>query len=231
MWKKSLVLFLIIVSMSSYSQKGTTTFGLQYKPLIPINVLNIEDLVLNEDGFNVTVSPQLGHNIGAIVRWGITNTLAIETGLNYARRNFNLDAVLDDTLRGGVSFGIVTYEIPIQALFYVQLSKEWYMNVATGFSMNFRASDVGNFTDNREFSHFTFVKGLNLAYVANIGFEYRTKEKGTFYLGASLATPFRSLGLMNVYSESISNSRKIAGNLSGNYLSLDIRYFFNENKK
>ena len=221
----------IVCSFSSFSQKGVTTFGLQYKPLVPITVLNVENLVLNEEGFTVSISSLIGHNFGAVIRWGFTNTLALETGLNYSRRNFNLDAVLDDTLQGSTDFGIVTYEIPIQGLFYVRLSKTWYMNAATGFSMNFRASDVGKFTENRLFSHTAFVRGLNLAYVANLGFEYRSKKSGTFYLGASLSTPFRNLATVRIFSETINNPRKIEGDLEGNYLSVDLRYFFNENKK
>jgi len=224
-------LCLLIFCKVGSSQQGVTTFGLQYKPLVPITVLNVEDLVLNEEGYTVSISSLLGHNFGAVVRWGITNKLAIETGLNYSRRNYLLDAVLDDTLRGSTEFGIVTYEIPIQGLFYVRLSKTWYMNVATGFSFNFRASDVGKFTDNRQFSHTAFVRGLNLAYIANLGVEYRSNKRGTFYLGASLSTPFRNLATVRIFSESISNPRKIEGSLEGNYLSLDLRYFFNENKK
>lgn len=231
MLKQILLILLVFISLVTFGQKGLTTFGLQYKPLIPVTALNVEDLILEENGFNVEISALLGHNFGAVIRWGITNTLALETGLNYARRNFNLNANLDDTLSGSSNFGIVTYEIPIQGLFYVRLSKEWYMNAATGFSMNFRASDVGSFTENREFSHTTAVKGLNLAYIANLGVEYRSKKNGTFYLGASLATPFQSLGAIAIFSENINNSRTIEGKLSGNYLSLDLRYFFNENKK
>lgn len=191
----------------------------------------MEDLNLEEDGFTATVSPLFGHNFGAVIRWGINNTLAIETGLNYTRRNFDLEANLDDTITGSSQFGVVTYEIPIQGLFYVRLSKEWYMNAATGFSMTFRSTDVGAFTENREFSTTTRVKGLNLGYVANLGFEYRSKKKGTFYLGASLSTPFVSLGAIAIQSESISNPRLITGRINGNYLALDLRYFFNENKK
>ncbi len=231
MIKKIILLLSLSLPLFVLSQKGMTTFGLQYKPLIPISVLNVEDLVLQEEGYNVVVSPLLGHNFGAIIRWGITNTLAIETGLTYSRRNFNLIANLDDTLSDESDFGLVTYEIPIQGLFYVRLGKEWYMNAATGFSMNFRASDVGSFTDNGTFSHTTAVKGLNLAYIANVGFEYRSKKSGTFYLGASLATPFRSMGAVAIRSEDLSNPRVIEGKLSGNYLSVDLRYFFNENKK
>ncbi len=231
MFKKTILLFFFSSFLFGYAQKGVTTFGLQYKPLIPVNVFNVEDLILQEEGYKVEVSSLLGHNFGAIIRWGITNTLAFETGLTYSRRNYNLTASLDDTLNDNSDFGLVTYEIPIQGLFYVRLSKSWYMNAATGFSMNFRASDVGNFTEKGVFSHTTAVKGLNLAYIANLGFEYRSKKSGTFYVGASLSTPLRSLGAIAIRSEDLSNNRLIEGTISGNYLSVDMRYFFNENNK
>ena len=139
MLKKIIVTLCFIGISILYGQKNKTTFGLQYKPILPVKVLNVEDLVINENGYNVIVSPILGHNFGGIIRWGITDKLAFESGLSYVRRNFNTIANLDDTLSGTLNFGVVNYEIPCQGLFYVRLSKKFYMNAATGFSLNFRA--------------------------------------------------------------------------------------------
>ena len=232
MTKNRILILLLCLSFSfGFSQKSSKTFGLQFKPILPLKVLNVTDLKLDEDNFKVTISPLLGYNFGGVIRFGFNDKLALETGLNYNRRNFKLDAQLDDSLSGSLEYGVVTYEIPIQGLFYVRLSKKWYMNAATGISLNFRASDVGKFTANYEFIQSTRVQNINLAYVANVGVEYRTKKNGTFYMGGSLTTPFRPLGVVRVTSQDEFNVRQISGFLSGNYISVDIRYFFQDSKK
>jgi hypothetical protein len=231
MYRKLIIIICFIGVSILYGQKSKVTFGLQYKPIVPIKVLNVEDIVLNENGFDATISPVLGHNFGAIIRWGGSNKIAFESGLSYVRRNFNINISLDDSLSGSLQYGVVNYEIPFQGLFYVRLSKQFYMNAATGISLNFRASDVGNFTDNRQFSQITLVQYINMAYIANLGFEFRSKNTGTFYLGASLSTLFRPLGKTTIYSEDDINVKKISSALIGNYLSIDLRYFFKESKK
>lgn len=228
---KHIFLYLVVFLLSSQiasSQKGVITFGLQYKPILPLKILNVSDLELSENGLDVTISPQLGTNFGAIIRRGFTRSLSLESGINYNRRNFKMEATLDDTLSGKLNFGVVTYEIPIQGLVYVRLSKQFYMNVATGLSINFRASDVGKVSDDFNFSQTTRVQVINLAYIANIGFEYRTKKDGYFYLGASLTNLFRPLGKITARSEVEFNQKNVIGDLSGNYISVDLRYFFND---
>ena len=226
------VIALIFIGLNSVNAQNKTKFGLQYKPILPIKALNVTDLELSEDGFNILLSPQLGLNFGAVIRWQFLDKLALETGLNYNRRNFKMDATLEDTaISSFLDFGIVTYEVPIQALFYVRLSKKWYMNVASGFSINFRASNVGSTSEDENFIQRTAVQNINLAYVANIGVEYRTKESGAIYLGASLTNPFRPLGKMKATSEVDNYPGELIGDVSGNYISVDLRYFFHDKKE
>lgn len=214
-----------------YAQ-NKATFGLQYKPILPIEKLNVTELNLSENGLNVTLSPELGLNFGAVIRWELIDKLSLETGLNYNKRSFTMEAMLEDTaLSTSLEYSIVTYEVPIQALFYVRLSKKWYMNVATGISVNFRASNVGKLSEDENFSQITYVKNLNLAYVANIGVEYRTKKSGAFYLGASLTNPFRPLGEIHATSQVDNYRTTIIGDVSGNYISIDLRYFFHDKKE
>jgi hypothetical protein len=223
---------LIFIGLYSINAQSKTTFGLQYKPILPIKSLNVTELKISEDGMNVTLSPELGLNFGAVIRWELLDKLSLETGLNYNKRNFKMNATLKDTaVSGSLDYSIITYEVPIQALFYVRLSKQWYMNVASGFSINFRASNVGKLSDDKNFSQITYVKNINLAYVANIGVEYRTKESGAFYLGASLTNPFRPLGEIHATSQVKNYTKEIVGDVSGNYISVDLRYFFHDKKE
>ena len=226
------VITLIFIGLISVNAQSKTTFGLQYKPILPIKVLNVTELKLSEEGINVTLSPKLGLNFGAIIRWELLEKLSLETGLNYNKRSFKMKTILEDTaISGSLDFSIITYEVPIQALFYVRLSKQWYMNVATGFSINFRASNVGKLSEDKNFSQITYVKNINLAFVANIGVEYRTKQSGAFYLGASLTNPFRPLGEIHATSQVDNYYKEVVGDVSGNYISVDLRYFFHEKKE
>lgn len=223
---------LVIIGLTSMYAQNKATFGLQYKPILPIEKLNVTELNLSENGLNVTLSPELGLNFGAVIRWELIDKLSLETGLNYNKRSFTMEAMLEDTaLSTSLEYSIVTYEVPIQALFYVRLSKQWYMNVATGISVNFRASNVGKLSEDENFSQITYVKNLNLAYVANIGVEYRTKKSGAFYLGASLTNPFRPLGEIHATSQVDYYRTTIIGDVSGNYISIDLRYFFHDKKE
>lgn len=230
--KYIIVTALFFIGISSINSQSKTTFGLQYKPILPIKALNVEDLVLSEGGFDVTLSPELGLNFGAMIRWELLNKISLETGLNYNKRNFNLKSTLRDTaVSSSLNYSVITYEVPIQALFYVRLSKQWYMNVASGFSINFRASNVGKLSEDEYLSQTTYIKNMNLAYVANIGVEYRTKKSGAFYIGASLTNPFRPLGELHANSHVINYSKKVVGDVSGNYISIDLRYFFHDKKE
>jgi len=64
--------------------------------------------------------------------------------------------------------------------------------------------------------------------LANYGFEYRTKEDGYFYFGASFHRPFADIAQTAVQFDINTNPTRINYALSGSYLTLDFRYFFHE---
>ena len=104
--KKYIVtIILVIIGLSSINAQAKTTFGLQYKPILPIEALNVTKLNLAENGLNVTLSPQLGLNFGAVIRWEILEKLSIETGLNYNKRSFTMDAMGTVWAEGRERFG------------------------------------------------------------------------------------------------------------------------------
>ena len=68
--------------------------------------------------------------------------------------------------------------------------------------------------------------------IANLGFEYRTRKSGYFYLGASYHNTFGDIADVFVsYKELNSNQHVVLiepyPSVNGNYLSLDLRYYFN----
>lgn len=195
--------------------------------------LTVEKLNLSNNDFEATVSQKFGNNFGAVIRWGFTRALSLETGLNYINRKFEMATSVASTgAKSNGKFGIVGYEIPIQGLINVQLNRNSFLNVATGVSTNWIASNVGSESNDKNFYQITYTKKMNLAYIANIGYEYRTDKSGYFYIGASLTNPFYSIGLIDViYDEYNQTKQTLTGKLSGSYISLDLRYFFNETKK
>lgn len=227
---------IVIVFLSSgstiFSQEGLYSYGIQIKPMIPFKYFNPPSIVGNE-GYTTTFSSRLGHSIGMVVRRGFTNTIALEFGINHVRRNFNISL---DTITGGQidksKFGYVSYEIPVQLLFYVRLFDDIYMNGASGLSVNFFASSVETNGENELIKHFSAkTRWTDMALISNLGFEYRTEEKGFFYLGASFHLPFHNIAESEVRYDNGSKNIRFYHGLRGTYFTLDLRYFFGEHTK
>jgi hypothetical protein len=108
----------------SIAQKGTTSFGLQLKPIVPVSYFQAGPLNLSDTIVDIEIKQTLGYSMGMIIRHNITNLISFETGINYVRRNYAIAATSKiGTLNDQLEFGFVNYEIPLQALVYVQLSK------------------------------------------------------------------------------------------------------------
>ncbi len=233
-------IFILILCACSFTKRSwtqkknnDTRFGFQYKPVLPVSFFNVKPLELTNGDFSSTVNQQLGHNIGALIRWNLMKRFSLESGVNYVRRNFKFETNVNSSNRSDKGeFGIVGYEIPIKAAVNVQLSRSSYLWVSTGLATNWIASDVATETTESNFYQVTYTKKLNIAYLANVGYEFATRDKGNFYIGASLNTPFNAIGLIDIhYDEFNVQNQLLTGELLGNYLTLDLRYFFHERKE
>jgi hypothetical protein len=210
------------------AQKSITTFGIQFKPILPIDLFNTTSDPIEKDFLQLSLQPKTGYAFGMVVRRGLTEKLSFETGINYVKRNYELTLTDDSLIYSEKSgFGIVGYEIPIQGLVYIRWSKNLYMNNALGLSMDFLASDVRTYGE--KFAHLSEKDSfLKLALLANIGFEYRTKNIGYFYLGASYHRPFSDIIQTRVTYKIGNIPYNINSKINGTYFTLDLRYFFNE---
>jgi hypothetical protein len=219
----------ILAQRSKKEKLEDFTFGVQFKPLIPVNYFGIEDKVLTDTIAEINVDAKFGYSLGMVMRRNFSSKFSLETGINYTRRNYNIisnEFIRDTTDKA--DFGFVTYEFPIEALFYIRLTDQLYMNTAAGFGINYFASDVQSVGENFLIQQITTrVRWMDFTLLANLGFEFRTEEKGNFYLGASLVNPFRDLMFtrINYYYEN-NKYQQYQTNLRGNYLTLDLRYFF-----
>lgn len=209
-------------------------FGVQVKPIIPINYFGMEPTFIEDTIATISIYNKASYSMGMVMRRNFTDKLSLETGINYVRRNFlitSYETARDTSDRS--KFGFVNYEIPIQFLVYIRLSKHLFMNVSSGFGLNFYASSVQSSGENFLIQHLSLKKyWMFPSFLTNLGFEYRTPKKGSFYIGASLVNPFDVIIESKVnyyYTNSI--FKQYNADLKGSYFTVDLRYFFANVKK
>lgn len=225
------ILFFVLISLSVSAQEGILSFGIQYKPIFSNKFIGAGETFGEIDYFNVVRTPKFGHSFGMQIRRGLTKMFSYETGINYVKRNYSI--VCNDelnSLNSEFDFGLVGYEIPNQLLIYIRLGENFYMNTATGISLNWFASDVASSSQDVKFFQKTNVKSgwIKVALIANLGFEWRMPKKGIFYLGASLTNPFYNIAETKItYDENLSTpDKEILMDLRGGIFTIDFRYYF-----
>ena len=214
-------------------QKGVTTFGLQYKPIIPNRFIGTYTQEFNKNQFFSNIQQKLGHSFGGVIRQGLNKTISLETGLNYTQRNFGLNfSVPDSSYSGSGKLGVVSYEIPLSCLIYIQLSKTWFINTSLGSALTLFPSDVRVTVPIKGAELFkqegAYRNKLQGALIANIGFEYRTRSSGYFYFGSSYHLPYSKMMTFAMAYEYPGGKVVAIDNVRGSYLTVDFRYFFNE---
>ena len=213
-----------MVPIACFSQKGMTTVGLQYKPIFTVSVLGTDKIINDTAGVHVETDLASGFSAGMVIRHNFTDLIAFETGINYIKRSYTLKFTEPDYEENS-KFRIIGYEIPIVAMIYVQVGEKTYINGSMGPVIDLFISDIETFGDN--FHHYAFRNHTVMPAISgNLGFEYRTTKSGIIYLGASFQRPFEYIYVSN-YGYYRNNKQVIVSNqLSGYYISVDIRYFF-----
>ena len=235
---KGKIIFILFFyfAFSAKSQDSKTTFGLQYKPIIPTAYFNAADLSKSSASYIFNLEPKYSNSFGMVIRHQINKTFSVESGLNYTQRNFKLSITNSDIkLADFTNFGMRSYEFPIQLLTYVRASENWYLNIAFGISHNVLASDIFSYgeDENNVFFQNTYRKsGGYSALLANVGMEYRTESKGYYYFGTSLHRPWKAIGgIYPEYDDKTGNTledKEFYIEMLGNFITIDFRYFFAE---
>jgi Outer membrane protein beta-barrel domain len=238
--KPLLVILLLLISVTAMSQTRRTKvpsyFGLQVRPVFPTRFIGEPTVdMMSDDSDSIfatsTLSQKVGYSFGATVRAGLTKLIALETGINFTQRNFNIDmAVPDSNVYANNDISFISYDIPINVLFYVRLEEKWYMNASLGVSVNYIPTHVRVYDPldgYHEFTHSGYARSkFSFDLNANIGFEFRTEKIGFFYLGGSGRVPFAPLFDMVVDYSWQGYKVKMFGEVDGSYLSIDFKYFF-----
>jgi hypothetical protein len=236
MRKSLLAAWLTCFTIVMCAQEGVTTLGIQLKPMFPSSFFGSGAYSAGDENLTVTFNPERGFAFGMVVRHGITKNWSFESGINFVQRNYRIDfqyARVSEFQQ--VDFRFVGYEIPVQGLLYVRLGNQWWMNAAAGISLDMYPSNV---ISQREVFQDTvayiFVqrsyrtRWLQVAALANLGFEYRSKKSGYFYFGASYHRPFAPIGITEAFVQSKLENTGLFYDLIGTYLTADFRYFFHE---
>jgi hypothetical protein len=170
-----------------------------------------------------------GFSFGLIIRHQFTNVIAVEGGINYVKRKFDL-SFIDGEFEGNSQFRIIGYEIPLTAMFFTRVSENIYVNGALGPACDMFASSILTYDD--YFTHVASRKQVfNPAINGNVGFEYRTKTSGTIYLGASYHRPFSYIYVDKARYTYRGKDVGAVNFIVGSYLTVDLRYYFQEEKK
>jgi hypothetical protein len=232
--KLGLICSLILLFTSiGKAQNKVTTVGIQFKPIVPYKLLNTGTTNYTGEKVDFKVDPKVGYSFGMVIRSGLTKTISIESGINYIARKYRLQ-VNEKSTASIITTDMVFegYEIPLTALVFIQLGRKTYMNSAFGCSFDFYPT--GGIVANKASYEFGILESswAQASLLANLGFEYRTDKSGYFYFGASFHRPFSKTADLFL-SQRIENSnnfnRFVESELLGNYLTIDLRYFFAEN--
>jgi hypothetical protein len=229
-WLISSVLILF-QSHNSFAQKGSTTVGIQLRTLLPFTVSGNNKVVSDTGGVHFEREIVGGYSFGLTIRHNFTNLIAIETGINYGRRKYDL-RISEGDFKDDSEFRIISYEIPIHMMVYARVGERMYVNVSLGPTLDMFASHIETYDTN--FIHVGYRNYVFMpAIAANIGAEYRTQKSGAFYFGLSFQRPFEYIYLSRVQWEYNRPLYPIINDaeLTGSYFALDFRYYFPDSKR
>lgn len=233
---------LLISPLSGWAQltddeRFAITAGVEFRSLQNFSIFNLDSVVLidPDNNFRGVYELQDGIGFGGVVRIRLTKMWNLESGIYYTRRRYNFRIQdLQGPFVDQNQFRVISYEIPLKGLVYIQLGDQLFMNVALGVAFNFFASDIIRLERNYNFQGYK-PAWVRFGVLGNVGFEWRTKESGYFYLGATWhQIPGEIMRTeVNYYrpstAEDANGQFEHVGRqrdfLDGTYFSIDLRYF------
>lgn len=218
------------------AQKKWATFGIHLEPILPLEMFRIRSSEIYRESVKFTSKPLSGFTLGTHLSVELTPKFSIETGINYVSRNF-LVSVQDGSFTDNINFKADNFEIPLTLTYYVKLSKNIFMGQSVGTSIQLIPSNL--YTRNSKqnttgstiysFEQFSQRKGTIVPiFKGAVGFEYRSKENGYFYIGPVYHL-FAELYQTNLNYYNVSTSKsinKVITKTIGDYFGIEIRYVF-----
>jgi hypothetical protein len=222
-------------------QKTFVTIGPEVSLILPTDFGARPDKFFQDTMFRF--SPNVGYRFGASLRFDFSRTFSFQTGLYYISRTYTAQVGKANATKTEIETdyynrqaNYIGFEIPIMALFYVQLGRKWFMNNAVGFSIDFYPSSIVKNAVDSNMKYVTF-GGRNSwcmpAMKAAIGFEHRSENSGYFYLGGQFHRPFSAImdGFIERTNVAPYGLQSVDIAQSGTYFAIDFKYFFPPGKK
>lgn len=216
-------------------ERFAITAGVEFRSLQNFPIFNLDSVVLVDpnNNFRGVYELQDGIGFGGVIRMRLSKIWNIESGLYYTRRRYRFDIQdLQQPFEDQNQFRVISYEIPIKGLVYIQLGDQLYMNVAMGVAFNFFASDIIRLERTYNFQGYK-PAWMRFGVLGNVGFEWRTEKNGYFYLGATWhqiqgAIMRTEINYYRASEESAGQFEHVGRQrdfLDGTYFSIDLRYF------
>jgi hypothetical protein len=229
-------LVLLIGCFYSIAQESKTTFGIQFKPLTEGGFIGSSQLNIKNEIFRSDFNQKQGRSFGAIIRFPVWKNLYLETGLAQIKRNYTVNyTTLDSNFIASKDLSFTSHDIPLNALIFVKIANQFYLNTALGISVIHNPSNVASQikygdhvlfkAEGRKRSNFA------LEFNVNAGVEYRNTKYGSFYIGANGRIPLKPIFDVATMYQNINSKEILYGSLSGTYVALDFRFFFPKTKK
>lgn len=231
------IMFFIISPglMHAQQPKANTYFGITVKPIFPNEYLRTGIKEFSNNNISYSLEQKTGFSAGALIRRFISESIALETGLSYVKRNYDL-SIKDTTFTGLSEYSIIGYEVPLSAMVFIQTGERIWMNASLGGSIDIYPSDVLSYNpDNGYFRQYSArEQKVNAGLIAGLGVEYRTEKSGTIYLGLNYHRAFSDIfsTMVEYYPQRnylLPPTSTGRTTLAGDYIAFDIRYYFHEN--
>lgn len=215
-----------------------TKFGVHYMPIFPLGFVNTNEQNANDgsNGARINIKTVGGYNFGGNIRFGLSDLIGLETGINLVMRRYKLELTSPDYNTASSTQKFRGYELPINCLVFIKLGDNMFMNASGGLSFDFYPTG-GVATYDRDTIEFGLLESnwIQMGLNAGLGWEYRTLKSGTFYFGLYYHLPFDNIATLYVsdvpYTDEDDRLIDPPAELRGSYLTLDFRYYFHSNKK
>lgn len=236
-YKHLLFLFLVALIQSDlFSQKQFATFGFHVEPIIPLEMFRIKTHTVVQEGITFNSKPLSGYTLGTHLSVELGSRFSLETGINYVARNFLLD-VQDGNFSDTIRMKADNFEIPFTLTYYVQLSERFYLGHSLGVSLQLIPSDLYTRHNERNqtyvlqwsFEQFSARKAAIVpTFKGGIGFEYRSKKNGYFYIGPvyHLFAELYKTNLNYYHKERNKDISRVRMKTIGDYFGITFRYAF-----
>lgn len=225
------------------TERFPSYFGIAISPVIPNDFIGARNTLVKDSAGIMTTDfkNKWGLTFGGTIRIGLSKRIALETGISQVRRIYETGvSIPDSNINDSQKLAFVNYDIPINGLFYVQLSESWYMDASLGVSITHYPSDVRDSmlpkNGERIDVELRRTERTYFALNAGLGFEFRTRKAGNFFLGFGAKVPLKQPYFGVTIYQKAGYGKQITSfaPLSAGYFTIDFRYFIpslNQGKK